>query len=225
MSNTKALGEDWKTRGARQAEQVVVLRRLWSENLVTFKGRFHALQEVNVVPPPVQRPIPVWFGGVSDAVVMRAARLGDGWMPIMAPDEKAEQKLALLRAEMTKHGRDADKFGIEGWLRMHEADPQRGRRLAQTGSRHGHALPHVSHAEIRGPDRNVAPLQRRCKRIATTAPAFTTEMANAKRITVTMLTRLGRPKRLHPNHRPRETSARTYRSAPIDGKAAFTVYC
>jgi probable F420-dependent oxidoreductase len=121
----EALGEDWKTRGARQSEQVEVLRRLWSEELVTFNGRFHALKEVNIVPPPVQRPIPIWFGGISDAVVMRAARLGDGWMPIMAPDEKAEQKLALLRAGMKEHGRDPAKFGIEGWLRMHEADPQR----------------------------------------------------------------------------------------------------
>jgi probable F420-dependent oxidoreductase len=121
----EALGEEWKTRGARQAEQVEVLRRLWSEDLVTFNGRFHALKEVNIVPPPVQRPIPIWFGGVSDAVVMRAARLGDGWMPIIAPDEKAEQKLALLREEMKNHGRDSAKFGIEGWLRMNDADPQR----------------------------------------------------------------------------------------------------
>jgi probable F420-dependent oxidoreductase len=121
----EALGEDWKTRGARQAEQVEVLRRLWSEDLVTFNGRFHALKEVNIVPPPVQRPIPIWFGGISDAVVLRAARLGDGWMPIMPPDEKAEQKLALLRAEMKKHGRDTDKFEIEGWLRVQEPDPQR----------------------------------------------------------------------------------------------------
>jgi probable F420-dependent oxidoreductase len=121
----EALGEDWKTRGARQAEQVEVLRRLWSEDLVTFNGRFHSLKEVNIVPPPVQRPIPIWFGGISDAVVIRAARLGDGWMPIMPPDEKAEQKLALLREEMKKHGRDNAKFGIEGWLRMNDTDPQR----------------------------------------------------------------------------------------------------
>ena len=121
----EALGEDWKTRGARQAEQVEVLRRLWSEDLVTFNGRFHTLKEINILPLPVQRPIPIWFGGVSDAVVMRAARLGDGWMPIAAPDENAELKLALLREEMKKHGRDGAGFGIEGWLRMHEADPQR----------------------------------------------------------------------------------------------------
>ena len=121
----EALGESWKTRGARQAEQVEVLRRLWSEDQVTFSGRFHALREVNIVPPPVQRPIPIWFGGISDAVVARAARVGDGWMPIMPPDEKAEQKLALLRGEMKKHGRETAKFGIEGWLRMNDADPQR----------------------------------------------------------------------------------------------------
>ena len=121
----EALAQDWKTRGARQAEQVEVLRRLWSEDLVSFNGRFHALKEVNIVPPPIQRPIPIWLGGSSDAVVIRAARLGDGWMPIMAPDEKAEQKLVLLRGEMKKHGRDPARFGIEGWLRMHEPDPQR----------------------------------------------------------------------------------------------------
>jgi probable F420-dependent oxidoreductase len=121
----EALGESWKTRGARQAEQVEVLRHLWSQDLVTFNGRFHALKEVNIVPPPVQRPIPIWFGGISDAVVLRAARLGDGWMPIMPPDEKAEQKLALLREEMNKQGRDPGKFGLEGWLRMNDADPQR----------------------------------------------------------------------------------------------------
>jgi probable F420-dependent oxidoreductase len=121
----EALGVDWKTRGARQAEQVEVLRRLWSEDLVTFKGRFHDLKEVNIVPPPVQRPIPIWFGGSSDAVVERAARLGDGWMPIMAPDAQAEQKLATLKEKLKSFGRDPAKFGIEGWLRMHEADPQR----------------------------------------------------------------------------------------------------
>ena len=120
----EALGADWKTRGARQAEQVEVLRRLWSEDLVTFHGRFHHLNDVSIVPPPVQRPIPIWFGGSSDAAVTRAARLGDGWMPIMAPDAQAEQKLAALRDQLRSFGRDPGSFGIEGWLRMHGPDPQ-----------------------------------------------------------------------------------------------------
>ncbi|WP_162914748.1 LLM class F420-dependent oxidoreductase [Desertibaculum subflavum] len=121
----EALGAEWKTRGARQAEQVKVLRKLWSEDLVSFSGRFHELCEVNIVPPPVQRPIPVWFGGASDAVVKRAAELGDGWMPIIAPDAQAEAKLATLRGHLKAFGRDPAKFGIEGWLRMNEPDPQR----------------------------------------------------------------------------------------------------
>src|SRR6266481_18718 len=72
----QALGMDWKTRGARQAEQVEVLRRLWTQDLVTFKGRFHDLKEVSITPAPIQRPIPISFGGSSDAAVERAARLG-----------------------------------------------------------------------------------------------------------------------------------------------------
>jgi len=119
----EALDTDWHTRGARQAEQVEALKRLWSGDLVTFKGRFHGLREVNINPPPVQRPIPIWFGGSSEPVIERAARLGDGWMPIMAPDGEAERKLATLRGHLDTYGRDAEAFGIEGWLRMDEDDP------------------------------------------------------------------------------------------------------
>src|SRR5215471_5246065 len=120
----QALGQDWTTRGARQAEQVEVLRRLWTQELVTFKGRFHDLKEVSIVPAPIQRPIPVWLGGISDAALKRAARIGDGWMPIMPPEE-AQPKLALLRAQLAACGRDRAKFGLEAWLRMPDGDPQR----------------------------------------------------------------------------------------------------
>src|SRR5262249_20432369 len=136
----EALGGDWKTRGARQAEQADVLRRLWSGELVDYNGRFHHLKGVNIVPPPVQRPIPIWFGGSSEAVVKRAARLGDGWMPIMAPDGEAEQKVAMLREEISKRGRDRAKFGLEGWLRMHAAHPQRWAEAAHGWRRLGAAL-------------------------------------------------------------------------------------
>jgi probable F420-dependent oxidoreductase len=133
----EALGADWKTRGARQAEQIEVMRRLWCDELVHYSGRFHRLEAVSIVPPPVQRPIPIWLGGSSDAVVRRAARLADGWMPIIAPDEQAEQKLALLRGELQRHGRDPARFGIEGWLRMAEPDPERWARAAAGWKRLG----------------------------------------------------------------------------------------
>jgi probable F420-dependent oxidoreductase len=120
-----SLGTEWRTRGARQAEQIDVLRRLWTEDLVTFSGRFHDLVEVSIVPRPLQRPIPIWLGGLSDSAVERAARIGDGWMPIMLPDGQAEAKLANLKSHLKRFGRDPAAFGLEGWLRMHEADPQK----------------------------------------------------------------------------------------------------
>jgi len=119
----EALGMEWKTRGARQSEQIEVMRKLWTEDLVSFEGRFHKLESVNLLPAPVQRPIPIWFGGSSDAVIKRAARIGDGYMPIMAP-EVAEPKIAMLFEHMQSLGRDPKNFGLEGWLRFNDIDPQ-----------------------------------------------------------------------------------------------------
>jgi probable F420-dependent oxidoreductase len=132
----EALGTEWKTRGARQAEQIEVMRRLWTEDLVTFKGRFYDLVDVNLLPLPAQRPIPIWFGGSSEAVVKRAARIGDGWMPILAP-EQAEPKLAVLREHLKSFGRDPAGFGLEGWLRMNEPDPELWAVAAQGWKRLG----------------------------------------------------------------------------------------
>jgi probable F420-dependent oxidoreductase len=132
----QALDIDWKIRGARQAEQIEVMRKLWTEDLVTFQGRFHKLEAVTLLPAPVQRPIPIWFGGSSDAVVKRAARIGDGWMPIMRPDV-AEPKLAMLREQLKLHGRDPATFGLEGWLRFDEADPQAWAKVAEGWKKHG----------------------------------------------------------------------------------------
>jgi probable F420-dependent oxidoreductase len=120
----QALGMDWTTRGAREAEQIEVLRQLWTQDLVSFRGRFHDLKEVSITPAPIQRPIPIWLGGASEAALKRAATLGDGWMPIMAAEE-AEPKVAMLQTQLAACGRDRVRFGLEAWLRMHEADPAR----------------------------------------------------------------------------------------------------
>ncbi len=133
----EALNTEWKTRGAQQAEQIEVMRKLWTGELVTFNGRFHTLDQVNIVPPPVQRPIPVWFGGSSDAVIKRCARIGDGWMPIMAPDAAGEDKLGILRGHLKTFGRDLATFGLEGWLRFHDDDEEAWGRAAAGWKRLG----------------------------------------------------------------------------------------
>ena len=58
-----------------------VLRLLWTQPLVTFQGRWHHIPDAGLNPMPVQRPIPLWFGGSAEPVLERTARLADGWMP------------------------------------------------------------------------------------------------------------------------------------------------
>ncbi|MGY9055272.1 MAG: LLM class F420-dependent oxidoreductase [Alphaproteobacteria bacterium] len=120
----EALGCDWKTRGVKQGEQIEALRKLWTEELVTYKGHFHDYFEVTVVPAPHQRPIPIWLGGSADGVIKRAARLGDGWMPILAPDDAGKAALEKLHGHLDEFGRKREDFGIEAWLRFTEDSPQ-----------------------------------------------------------------------------------------------------
>ena len=63
----QALGEDFHNRGRRSAEQIEVMRALWTEEVVDFHGRWHNVTHAGLNPLPVQRPIPVWLGGGSRA--------------------------------------------------------------------------------------------------------------------------------------------------------------
>jgi len=78
----RALSQESRTRAARLEEQIGLLRRLWSEPYVTFKGRFHEFDAIGLN-RPLAAPVPIWFGtGTDKAVLRRVARLGDGWMTI-----------------------------------------------------------------------------------------------------------------------------------------------
>ena len=82
-----ALGEEFRTRGRRVEEQIEVLRKLWTQPLVTHKGAHHVIDNAGINPLPIRRPIPVWFGGAAEPVLERAARIGDGWMPAGRPPD------------------------------------------------------------------------------------------------------------------------------------------
>jgi len=77
----QAAGVPFKERGRRTDEALAIMRRLWSEDEVTFAGEFWTLERVTIEPKPVQQPMPVWIGGNSEAAMKRAGRLGDGWIP------------------------------------------------------------------------------------------------------------------------------------------------
>jgi probable F420-dependent oxidoreductase len=110
----EALGANFKDRGARSEEQVQLMRRLWTEELVTFEGRWHKVSDAGLNPQPVQRPIPVWFGGTDDRALRRLARLGDGWFPLLAPDEKCRDAIQRVAVYAREAGRDPREIGIEG---------------------------------------------------------------------------------------------------------------
>ena len=110
------LNENFSNRGRRSAEQVEVMQKLWAEPHVTFKGRWHEIQDAGINPMPVNRRIPVWFGGHVDQTLERIARLGDGWtMNAYPPGDAALAEFARLRAMTEANGRPADAVGIEVW--------------------------------------------------------------------------------------------------------------
>jgi probable F420-dependent oxidoreductase len=127
----EALGENFNNRGRRSEEQVEVMRMLWTQELVTFEGKWHKITDAGLNPLPVQRPIPVWFGGGHDHTLRRAARLGDGWFPLLAPDNKCREFIDKLRTYAREAGRDADKIGIEGRINLAQTPPDGWEKVSQ----------------------------------------------------------------------------------------------
>ncbi|MCY4230363.1 MAG: LLM class F420-dependent oxidoreductase [Alphaproteobacteria bacterium] len=113
----QALNEDFTNRGKRSEEQIALLRRLWTEDLVTFEGRWHNVRDAGINPLPVQRPIPVWIGGHVEATIERIGRIGDGWFPLVTPSDKTVERIERLRGYARAAGRDPGTIGIESWLR------------------------------------------------------------------------------------------------------------
>jgi probable F420-dependent oxidoreductase len=121
----EALNETFDNRGRRSAEQVAVLRKLWTEPVVDFRGEFHRISHAGLNPMPIQRPIPIWFGVGSreqpvppDAALRRIARLADGWSPNFAPDAQGRTLVERVHACTREAGRDPTRLPLEGRVRL-----------------------------------------------------------------------------------------------------------
>ena len=110
----EALGKDFSDRGRRMGDQVVLLRRLWTEGTVTHEDASEKVTGAGLAPLPVQRPIPVWFGAQSPPAYRRAGRLGDGWFPQVQPGPDLDAARAVVDQAARDAGRDPASLGMEG---------------------------------------------------------------------------------------------------------------
>ena len=136
----ESLNEDFHTRGRRVGEQIAVMRKLWTEPLVSFKGTYHQLDRVGINPLPVQRPIPVWLGGMAEPVLKRVAQISDGWFPQFQPGDEARQIMGRVRDYIKDAGRSPAAVGIEGRFAYSLGGPaewtQRAREWRDLGATH-----------------------------------------------------------------------------------------
>ena len=113
----EALNEDFHNRGKRQEEQVELLRKLWTEPLLDYTGRWHRVDRAGLKPLP-GRSIPIWFGGADERVLDRAARLGDGLIPLFAPNDAGKAALERLWERLAENGRERSSFGLEAQVSL-----------------------------------------------------------------------------------------------------------
>jgi probable F420-dependent oxidoreductase len=158
----EALGEDWHVRGRRQTEQVQLLKRYWCERTVTFEGEFDRVAHAGVNPLPIQRPIPIWFGGGVDAVLKRAARHGDGWIPLGNAGRNSMAQLEKLRGFLADEGRDPAAFGIEAWIRYNLGGQEDWRKAVDRWREMGasHATFYTSGQSAGGVEQQIAEMRR-----------------------------------------------------------------
>jgi len=120
----EGLNVPFKARGRRQEEQVELLRKLWSSDSLSFSGEFHQVTMASINPRP-GRSIPIWFGGGAPRVLERCARLGDGWMPLMGPNQAAQDAVNYLRELWAEAGKDWGDFGIQAQAQFAGATPEK----------------------------------------------------------------------------------------------------
>jgi probable F420-dependent oxidoreductase len=109
----EAAGVPPGSRGARTDEAIEVIRRLWTEDEVTYKGSYFTLDRVRLSPRPVQTPPPLWVGGTTEVALRRAGRLSDGWLASLIAPEAFGRAVERIRTYAREAGRaiEPDHFG------------------------------------------------------------------------------------------------------------------
>jgi probable F420-dependent oxidoreductase len=105
----------FKDRGARADEFLSVLKRIWTDDIVEFTGRFYSVPPSRIDLKPTQKPHPpILLGGFTPKAFSRVAKYADGWIPIagFSPLAQVDQAISALREEARKAGRDPVQIKI-----------------------------------------------------------------------------------------------------------------
>jgi probable F420-dependent oxidoreductase len=133
----QALGADFTTRGRLVDEQLEVITRLLTGEVVTFQGRWHTLDHVAVNPVP-ERLVPIWVGGTVRQTFERVANYGDGWITLYdRPGDVFDRRVARLRAAVEAAGRDPEAVGVDVWVSMGGTGPSEWRREVEGWAERG----------------------------------------------------------------------------------------
>src|SRR4029077_11265617 len=111
----ESLGMPFTGRGRRLDEQVELLRRLWREPVLAYRGESHRIDRAGILPRPVRDTIPVWFGGGSEVSLARAARTGGG-VVFGSAGPRTHRRAARLREFLTEQGRDPRTFPMDAMI-------------------------------------------------------------------------------------------------------------
>ncbi|MDH5783484.1 MAG: LLM class flavin-dependent oxidoreductase [Candidatus Bathyarchaeota archaeon] len=112
----ETFGFEWKrfnVRLQRLKETLEIIRKLWTENNVSYSGQFFQLKNANLQPKPFQKPHPpVWVGGNSRAIMHIIAELGDGWIPALPTPTQLQEGVSLIEELMKDFGRKNTRLQV-----------------------------------------------------------------------------------------------------------------
>jgi len=109
-------GFDWdklSIRIDRLKESIQLMRKMWTEDNVTFKGQYYKTINANLEPKPLQKPHPpIWIGGKSPGIKQLVAEEANGWIPVLPSTDEFSKDLQEIKIEMENIGRNIDKLDI-----------------------------------------------------------------------------------------------------------------
>ena len=111
----RAVEIPFEHRGSRAVEQVQLMKRLWTEDNVTFKGKFYNLENLSVGPKPIQKPHPpIWTGGSAEVALKRAGSWADGFICGSSAIPEFPSTWEKIASYAKAAGRDPNKISKAG---------------------------------------------------------------------------------------------------------------